>query len=323
MRAATGLLSLVVVAVVSIGTSASAVPVTIDWTLIGNPGNACDPESQGCFGAVGYGYDIGTYEVTNTQYAEFLNAVADTDANGLYYTGMGSVASYGGITRSGSSGSYTYAVIAGRGDMPVNWTSAYDALRFANWLQNGQPNTGSQTAATTEDGAYTFSGPTTVGARNSGATIVLASEDEWYKAAYYNALSTSYFDYPAGSNTQTTCATPTATANRANCDPGGPGDVAIKGSYTGSASPYGTFDQGGNVFETTDTYITSSGPGYVQRGGSFGYPATELNASTRYVTAPQGRDYIRGFRVAMVPEPDTGLLLMIGLLGVASWRRRD
>src|SRR6202008_2415377 len=156
--------------------------------------------------------------------AEFLNAVADTDANGLYYTNMGSVASYGGITQSGSSGSYSYNAIAGREDMPVNWVSYYDALRFVNWLQNGQPNTGSQTAATTEDGAYTFSGSTTVGARKAGTSIVLPSENEWYKAAYYNAQTTTYFDYPAGSDTQTTCATPTATANRANCDPGGPGD---------------------------------------------------------------------------------------------------
>ena len=35
-----------------IASSASA--VTMDWTPIGNPGNACDPQSQGCFGAVGY-----------------------------------------------------------------------------------------------------------------------------------------------------------------------------------------------------------------------------------------------------------------------------
>ena len=49
-------------------------------------------------------YRIGRYEVTSTQYTEFLNAVADADPNGLYNTSMGS--GYGGITRSGSSGSY-------------------------------------------------------------------------------------------------------------------------------------------------------------------------------------------------------------------------
>ena len=51
--------------------------VTMAWTPIGNPGNACDPQPDtgfgaGCFGAVTYTYSIGTYEVTNAQYAEFL-----------------------------------------------------------------------------------------------------------------------------------------------------------------------------------------------------------------------------------------------------------
>jgi formylglycine-generating enzyme required for sulfatase activity len=102
---------------------------------------------------VAYEYNIGTYEVTNSQYAEFLNAVADTDTNALYNTGMGS--GFGGITRSGSAGSYSYSAIAGRGEMPVGMVSFWDALRFANWLQNDQL-TGAQDGTTTEDGAYTI-----------------------------------------------------------------------------------------------------------------------------------------------------------------------
>ena len=81
-------------------------------------------------------YRISTTEVTNAQYAEFLNAKAATDPNALYNTSMGS--GFGGITRSGSSGSYSYSAIAGRENMPVNFVSFYDSLRFANWLGNGQ-----------------------------------------------------------------------------------------------------------------------------------------------------------------------------------------
>jgi hypothetical protein len=44
----------------------------------------------------------------------------------------------------------------------VNHVSWYDAVRFANWLHNGQP-TGAQDNTTTEGGAYTL--PLTV-ARN-------------------------------------------------------------------------------------------------------------------------------------------------------------
>jgi formylglycine-generating enzyme required for sulfatase activity len=302
-----------------LGASASA--VTMDWTPIGNPGNACDQQSQGCFGAVSYAYSIGTYEVTNAQYAEFLNSKAKSDPLGLYNESMGDT--FGGITRSGVSGSFSYSAIAGRADMPVTDVGFYDALRFANWLNNGQGS------GDTETGAYTLLGGTatpsngTTVTRNAGATIVLTSEDEWYKAAYYSALAASYFDYPAGSDAQTVCATPTATANRANCSFLVPGGFTIKGSYTGSASPYGTFDQGGNVFEWNEA-ISSGSLERGARGGSFSDgDASSLAASARFDADPGGgtAGTIIGFRVAMVPEPSTGFLIIAGLLGLAARRR--
>ena len=84
--------------------------VTMDWTVIGNPGNpagnaTCGGQSDQPCGSVGYAYSIGTYEVTNAQYTEFLNAKASSDPLGLYNTSMGS--GYGGITRSGSSGPWS------------------------------------------------------------------------------------------------------------------------------------------------------------------------------------------------------------------------
>src|SRR5688500_14730606 len=99
-----------------IASAASA--VTMDWTFIGNPGNVAD--STG-FGAVDTAYNIGTYEVTNAQYVEFLNAKAASDPLGLYNLNMANPAasSYGGITRSGAAGTFTYSAIVGREDMPV------------------------------------------------------------------------------------------------------------------------------------------------------------------------------------------------------------
>ncbi len=41
------------------------------------------------FGAVAAPYRISKFEITTAQYAEFLNAVAATDSNGLYNTTMG------------------------------------------------------------------------------------------------------------------------------------------------------------------------------------------------------------------------------------------
>ncbi|HVN40815.1 MAG TPA: hypothetical protein VMW19_21845 [Myxococcota bacterium] len=89
-------------------------------------------------------------------------------------------AGFGGITRSGSAGNYTYSVIAGRGALPVNYVSFYRALRFVNWLHNGQP-VGAQDETTTEDGAYTIT-PAGIAAnsivRNLDASFFLPSEDE-------------------------------------------------------------------------------------------------------------------------------------------------
>jgi formylglycine-generating enzyme len=297
--------------------AASASAVTVEFVPVGNPGNACDTQSQGCFGAVAYQYSIGKYEVTNAQYAAFLNAIAASDPTGLYSTNMGS----GEITRSGSSGSFTYTAVAGNETQPISSVSFYDALRFANWLHNGQPS-GAQDASTTEDGAYAFSGPTTVGARKVGAKFAVPTEDEWYKAAYYNG--SAYFDYPAGSDTTTTCDMPTATPNRANCNNANFGTLTATGSYTGSPSPYGTFDQGGNVWEWNEAIIASNRG---IRGGAPHIPALYFAASSRFDNVPTAEDNYVGLRV--VPEPAASMQLVagisaligLGLLGLGGWRR--
>ncbi len=335
MRARADCLLLALVgALVSLAISGSASAVAIDWVLVGDPGNAADTEvmddSTTGYGAVGYAYLISKYEVTNAQYAEFLNAVADTDAYGVYHAEMGSD---GGITRSGASGSYAYAVLADSENLPVNYVSWFDTLRFANWLHNGQPNTGAQTMATTENGAYTF-GTTfielgvpappdpehDVTSRNANAAVFIPTEHEWYKAAYYDPQSGSYFDYPAGFDAQTTCTAPTATLNSANCQQiGVPSASRPVGSYSGSASPYGTFDQGGNVWELTAVADPQSNSA---RGGAADFAAGSLAASHRPGSNSGVQPEI-GFRVgAAVPEPGTGSLLALGLLGLAGARQR-
>lgn len=71
----------------------AASAVTMDWTPIGNPNNpgdtkntlynTCGPYLIDPCGAVAYNYSIGTYDVTNAQYIEFLNAMAASDPLGL------------------------------------------------------------------------------------------------------------------------------------------------------------------------------------------------------------------------------------------------
>lgn len=214
--------------------------VAIDWVTVASPNNACEVQGSECYGAVGYIYEISKYEITNAQYAEFLDAVAADDPYALYNAMMGTHPD-SGIVRSGSPGTYSYAVVTGRGNRPVVLVSFWDAVRFANWLNNGQGT------ASTESGSYTLLGvnPPFVG-RNPGGYAFLTSEDEWYKAAYYDPFSSGYFDYPAGTDVQTVCDDPTPAPNRANCGlPIAAADVFDVGSYPNSASPWGTFDQGG------------------------------------------------------------------------------
>src|SRR5690606_38893373 len=133
------MLALPLGAALALALAAPAGAVTLEWVAIGAPGNAPDVASNcnaASCGAVSHEYEIGRYEITNDQYAEFLNAVAADDPNGLYNPAMASDAR-GGIVRAGTPGTYTYSVKNGRGGDPVVFVSLWDAMRFANWLQNG------------------------------------------------------------------------------------------------------------------------------------------------------------------------------------------
>ena len=159
----------------------------IEMVTVGNVGNAPDQDfGEGAFGAVSYEFQIGKTEVTLAQCAAFLNAVAATDTHNLYNLNLETNLNIAGISRSGSSGNFTYSVI-GTATRPVTFVSWFDAARFCNWLHNGRPG-GSQIASTTERGAYTLGGATSGGltiTRNPGAKFWIPSENECYKAAYH------------------------------------------------------------------------------------------------------------------------------------------
>jgi formylglycine-generating enzyme required for sulfatase activity len=281
-------------------TSASA-SVTMDWVTVGNAGNAADPLTG--FGAVAYEYKIGKYEVTNAQYGAFLNAKAATDSFGLYNSNMSTY----GINRSGSSGSYTYSVTGALANRPVVYVSWFDAARFANWMINGQGS------GSTETGSYTLNGAISgIITKDAGAQVYIPTEDEWYKAAYYNAASQTYSLYPNGQNTITT-----ADANYGN-SVGSSTDV---GTYSGDASSYGTFDQGGNVCEWNDTVVLESWRGVRGDDWVIGGSDLDLSSSVLSYGTPVIEYFGIGFRLASVPEPSS-VLLSITAGGIILIRRK-
>lgn len=283
---------------VSVGWLAPAsAQITVPTVPVGNAGNAADPFTGGLFGAVGYAFEIGANEVTNAEYAAFLNAVGATDTHGLYDLSMSD--EHGGIARSGASGSYVYSTMSGRERYPVNYVSFWDACRFANWLHNGQP-TGPQDAGTTEDGAYPLTpggvGDNTI-SRNAEWTWAVTSEDEWYKAAYHQPLeqggdADSYWLFPTSGNTIST--------DEANYFGNDISTTVPVGSY--EANFYGAFDLGGNVWEWNEAVVFGTERGV--RGGAFGYAGGTLRSDSRGFARPTDQSRFYGFRVSRrVIEP--------------------
>jgi formylglycine-generating enzyme required for sulfatase activity len=322
---------------------------TIVTVPVGNPGNNADTVPGGEYGSVAYAFRIAKYEVTNAQYVEFLNGVDSVGVNTLavYATEMTTDARGGILFSNAAPNGFKYSVKPGRDNNPVIYVSCYDAMRFANWLQNGQGN------GDTENGAYTL-GPLDLFAtpingvsitRNQNATWWLPSDDEWYKAAYHknDGVTGNYYDYPmqiddSGLKPQsdqppgTDATVPSHTGNffnKFNGPSAGYDDgYAVTGSitydftqnyltdvgaYTFSAGPYGTFDQGGNVWEWNED---GSGGGRHYRGGAWNGAFSFLLAGGPNGAAADYQSYDIGFRVATVavtPEPCSLAIVGFGI----------
>jgi formylglycine-generating enzyme len=298
-----------------------------EFVPVGDAGNPPDTryDPQG-FGAVAYSYAIGKYEVTNGQYREFLNAKAAIgDPLRLYHDQM--AGQYGGIVRTGlGTADEPYVYLAKENepdeptwdDIPVNYVGVWDAARFVNWFNNGRGN------ADTESGSYTGIGlrsgdPVDQFHRQPGGKYFLPTEDEWYKAAYYDPQKSDnggpYWEYSTRSNLKPLNEEPPGTdLERGSANYGGY-ELHAVGSYTAkpSTSAYGTFDQGGNVWEWNETLLTNNYFGL--RGGSF-YDLYGLEAGHRNSYPALFQNAIIGFRIVAVPEPASAALLSIAYIAI-------
>jgi formylglycine-generating enzyme required for sulfatase activity len=260
---------------------------------------------------------------------------------------MGNAYSTFGIRRTGSSGNFSYSVTGSNpqaANMPIFYESWADAARFCNWLQNGQgtATTVAGAYALTESGAYAINGtdaynsvPSPSHSGSSAVKFFLPTEDESYKAAYYKSGGTNagYWAYPTKSNTPPINTLPD-TGNHANFDDTlGTGNhgytdpvnfLTPVGAFNLSPGPYGTFDQGGDVYEWNETFF-GDGSGRGTMGGSDYNPSIYMSSGQAgLATEPYNSYADLGFRVASsitVPEP--GTLALLGAAGIALlWRGR-
>jgi len=310
-----------------IGDVPASSSIGIALSPVGNPGNGPDPLTGSMYGEVDYTYAIGTYDVTVDQYAAFLNAVAETDPYGLYDPSLEEDPNIEGITQSGTPGSYSYSAIGTSGSDPVAYVTWFQAARFCNWLENGQPTTGVEDATTTEAGSYTLNGDMTSGTETAiaGAVWRLPTENEWYKAAYYDPTlggTGGYWLYATRSNDAPGNIVGSG-SNEANYEyydgseylfcvtQNGSYDssqfyLTAVGSFTNSASYYGTYDQNGDVYQWNDALIDGTSRGL--RGGSWNdeeYANTLQSSHPDSGYNPSEPAVYNGFRVVSSTVPQT------------------
>ena len=289
--------------IVLFGTGPNA--FNMDFTTIGSPGNAADTTGNpNPAGAVSYTYKMGTYEVSEDMITKF-NASQSLQ-----------------ITKD------TRGV-----NMPATNVSWNEGARFVNWLNTSTGGVAAYkftTNGVNDDIALWSS--TDAGYnpanlfRNSLATYVLPSMDEWYKAAFYNPITTTYGAYATANGLA-----PTAVASGTGSNTAvfgfqysqGPADITLAGGL----SAFGVMGLHGNAFEWNETErdlindSVSAERGL--RGGSWDLDSRFLRGYNRGV--PAGVNNNVGFRVASlsataVPEP--GSLVVLSVMGLAGlWSR--
>lgn len=267
------------------GTNAFA----IDFVNIGNTRNVADTNGVG---SVPYHYRISTYEISQ-------DAISRATASGLF-----------GVTAG--------AWASNRPAAQITWL---EAAAFVNWLNTTK---GHQPAynLTYTNGAWSMevwgaseawtSGGTNL-YRHKNARYFITSENEWYKAAYYNPSASNFFLYATGNNTP-----PLPIASGAATNTAVFSNVAAAPAPVNSAgglSPNGTMGQGGNVVEWMETDSTRSNTvanaGRLIRGGAWDSSDYYISSEGQFgIILPFGEFNLIGFRVASTSDVYNSLQLL-------------
>lgn len=290
------------------------------YVKVGYAGNIGDVINQ-FKGRVNYDYYISKYELTNEEYCNFLNSVASgTDTYNLFDKNMATGVSGGIIREKANNGKFLYYVKPGYKKLPVNYIGFFELARYCNWLHFGCPN-GGQVLGITEGnnkiGAYDTSDFENIrnkkkdvyknfGKRNKGAKYWIPNDDEWYKAAYFDPEklgNRKYHDYP----TRTSDAPTRQQANYLINDSlaiGRPIFLANVDAYEDAESFFGTRQQGGNLWEYTESWQYGIPGNRALRGGSWQYTEFGLNSLNEDPGGLSNKSYLFGGRICKAADSE-------------------
>ena len=255
-----------------------------EWVEISMPGNRPDSNGKGC---VPYAYEMARCAVSNADWCAFLNGVGAevVMSRKLYHKDM-TTGILGGIDKTDSG----YVPKPGWEKKPVVYVTYTSLLRYCNWLTSGDTETGSYDLAVQPP------------RRIPGAKFFLPTDDEWYKAAYFDPKANRYWLYPTCSDDLP----PQSVANYEKEDTfakGPPFYLADVDDYANSPSPWGALQMGGNAWEyLEDTWTIGGQLANKLRGGSFGYTETGLSSANTDPGKYDCRCYVFGARLAHSPE---------------------
>lgn len=277
---------------------------SIEFVTIGNPGNVADTSGDpNPAGFVYYPYRIGKYEISE----EIINKANALGALGITHDNRGA-------------------------NKPATSISWWEAAKIVNWLNT---STGGMPAYKFDaDGNFQLWQPGDPGYdpynlyRNSLALYVLPTVNEFYKAAFFDPVANTYYDYPTGSNSKPD-GIDSMTDSQFDL-------VFAEGSFTGPRnvddvgllSPYGTAGQGGNVWEWLENARFGENDSTDKlrgvRNGAYHNVSSYVSAAHYGWNEPAKEHVDVGLRVVfVVPEPSS-LFLVVTVISsfVASPTRR-
>ncbi|MEI6891272.1 MAG: SUMF1/EgtB/PvdO family nonheme iron enzyme [Pontiella sp.] len=250
---------------------------SIDFVDIGGAGNAADVLTG--YGAVDYTYRIGQKEVTIDQFAKARE--------GDPRIGNGNEGYWNDGTRTAGL------------DAPASYVSAYEAMKFVNYLTTGNAIRGAYQFDEAGDTLLAIDRDAAVA--SYGTVYVLPTEDEWYKAAYYKPVDDGSYSIFAHGKSDVVPTVGTSTG----WNYGSGFDSVVWETGSGGMEQNGTYDMMGNVREwnesASDGSTTNMAAIRVFRGGSAYISASNLCSSSRNGGRPAFEYIGVGFRVAVIP----------------------